>query len=80
VNSVSCVLSVAALVLALAAPSYAQMPDLRQMSGVPLPVNDVAPGTVTVRVIRGSLANIVPGQDVELQVGADPGPAGRCAC
>ena len=39
------------------------------MSGVPLPVNDVAPGTVTVRVIRGSLANVVPGQDVELQVG-----------
>ncbi len=68
-NSVSFVLSVAALVLALAAPSYAQMPDLRQMSGVPLPVNDVAPGTVTVRVIRGSLANVVPGQDVELQVG-----------
>ena len=69
VNSVSFVLSVAALVLALAAPSYAQMPDVRQMSGVPLPVNDVAPGTVTVRVIRGSLANVVPGQDVELQVG-----------
>ena len=68
-NSVSFVLSVAALVLALAAPSYAQMPDVRQMSGVPLPVNDVAPGTVTVRVIRGSLANVVPGQDVELQVG-----------
>ena len=55
--------------LALAAPSYAQMPDVRQMSGVPLPVNDVAPGTVTVRVIRGSLANVVPGQEVELQVG-----------
>jgi len=69
VNSVSFVFSVAALVLALAAPSYAQMPDVRQMSGVPLPVNDVAPGTVTVRVIRGSLANVVPGQDVELQVG-----------
>ena len=68
-NSVSLVLSVAALVLALAAPSYAQMPDVRQMSGVPLPVNDVAPGTVTVRVIRGSLANVVPGQEVELQVG-----------
>jgi len=68
-NSAAFVLSVAALVLALAAPSYAQMPDVRQMSGVPLPVNDVAPGTVTVRVIRGSLANVVPGQDVELQVG-----------
>jgi hypothetical protein len=45
------------------------MPDVRQMSGVPLPVSDVATGTVTVRVIRGSLANMVPGQDVELVVG-----------
>jgi hypothetical protein len=45
------------------------MPDVRQMSGVPLPVSDVAIGTVTVRVIRGSLANVVPGQDVQLSVG-----------
>jgi hypothetical protein len=45
------------------------MPDVRQMSGVPLPVNDVALGTVTVRVIRGSLANVVAGQDVSLSVG-----------
>ena len=41
------------------------------MSGVPLPVGDVATGTVTVRVIRGSLANVVPGQDVQLAVGGD---------
>jgi hypothetical protein len=45
------------------------MPDLSQMSGVPLPVSDVATGTVTVRVIRGSLANPVTGQSVELLVG-----------
>jgi len=38
------------------------------MSGVPLPVGDVANGTVTVRVIRGALANVVVGQDVELSV------------
>jgi hypothetical protein len=69
VNSVAFVFSVAALTIALASPSFAQMPDVRQMSGVPLPVSDVAPGTVTVRVIRGSLANVVPGQDVELMVG-----------
>jgi hypothetical protein len=67
--SVRSALSVAALVLALATPSFSQMPDLRQMSGVPLPVSDVAPGTVTVRVIRGSLTNAVTGQDVELSVG-----------
>jgi hypothetical protein len=43
-----------------------QMPDPKQMSGVPLPVSDLQPGTVMVRVIRGSLANIVTGQRVEL--------------
>jgi hypothetical protein len=46
-----------------------QMPDPRQMSGVPLPVADLPAGTVTVRVIRGSLANPVASQTVEL-VGA----------
>jgi hypothetical protein len=45
------------------------MPDVRQMSGVPLPVGDVPVGTVTVRVVRGSLANVVAGHDVELTVG-----------
>jgi hypothetical protein len=45
------------------------MPDPREIAGVPLPVGDVAVGTVTVRVIKGSLANNVPGQPVELSVG-----------
>jgi hypothetical protein len=43
-----------------------QMPDARQMSGVPLPVPDLPPGTVTARVFRGSLAAPIPGQVVEL--------------
>jgi len=43
-----------------------QMPDPRQMSGLPLPVNDVPPGTVTVRVIRGALTNPVAGHEVQL--------------
>ena len=42
------------------------MPDVSQMSGVPLPVGDLAPGTVTVRVIRGSLANPIGSHPVEL--------------
>ena len=65
------VLSFVAILIVLAVPAFAQpgMPDLRQMSGVPLPVSDVATGTVTVRVIRGSLANVVPGQEVQLVVG-----------
>ncbi len=44
----------------------APMPDPKQISGVPLPVADVPVGTVTVRVIRGQLANILPDQTVEL--------------
>ena len=43
-----------------------QMPDPRQMSGVPLPTGEIPAGTVTVRVIRGSLTNIVTSHPVEL--------------
>jgi hypothetical protein len=57
----------AAAVLLLASPAAAQM-DLRQVSGQPLPSPDVPVGTVTVRVIRGSLANNVVGQTVDVTV------------
>ncbi len=50
----------------------AQMPDARQMSGVPLPAGDVPAGTITVRVVRGSMANPLAGESVELQGGASP--------
>lgn len=43
-----------------------QMPDPRLIAGQPLPVGDVAVGTVVVRVIRGSLANNIADQPVEL--------------
>ena len=46
------------------------MPDPRQMSGIPLPVGDMAPGTVTVRLIRGALTNPVTDHAVELRGGA----------
>jgi hypothetical protein len=53
-----------------AQPSAApQMPDARQMSGVPLPVGDLATGTVTVRVVRGSMTDVIAGQSVELTGG-----------
>jgi hypothetical protein len=55
------------VVLLLALPAAAQM-DLRQVSGQPLPSPDVPAGTVTVRVIRGSLANNVVGQVVDVTV------------
>src|SRR5687767_795966 len=48
----------------LAPPAAAQMPDLRAMSGKPLPVADLPPGTVTVRVARQMPSNAVA--DVEV--------------
>lgn len=44
------------------------MPDPKVIAGVPLPVTDMPAGTVTVRVIKGSLANNIAGQKVELFV------------
>jgi hypothetical protein len=58
---------VAAVVLA--APLAAQMPDARQMSGIAMPSNDVPPGTVSVRLVRTSLANNITGHPVELHAG-----------
>jgi hypothetical protein len=43
-----------------------QMPDPRQMSGVPLPTGELPVGTITVRLIRGSLSNPLRGQRVEI--------------
>jgi len=67
------VLTFVALIVLFSGTAFAQppgMPDPRQMSGVPLPVPDLAPGTVTVRVVRGTMTNIIPNQDVELTGGA----------
>jgi len=50
----------------------AQMPDARQMSGIPLPVSDLAVGTVTVRVVRGAMTNPVIDHPVELSGGSSP--------
>jgi hypothetical protein len=46
-----------------------QMPDPRQMSGIPRPVDDLPAGTVSVRMIRGQLSNNLIGQAVEMQGG-----------
>jgi hypothetical protein len=63
------VLLFAALVVVAPSIAAAQMPDAKQMSGVPLPVGDLPPGTVTVRVVRGSMTNIIANQEVELSGG-----------
>jgi hypothetical protein len=55
-------------VLSTAASPGAMSVQPMQMSGQPLQVGDLPPGTVAVRVIRHSFANNVVGQPVELQV------------
>lgn len=52
----------------------AQMPDPRQMSGIPRPDPQLQSGVVTVRVIRGSFDNPVVSLTVELE---GPSPAMR---
>lgn len=57
--------SLCLLALMLPQMAIAQM-DPKAVAGIPLPVGDVAVGTVVVRVIKGALTNNVPGQRVEL--------------
>jgi hypothetical protein len=47
-----------------------QMPDPKQMSGIPRPVDDLPDGAVSVRVIRGELSNNIADQQVTLRVGS----------
>jgi hypothetical protein len=46
-----------------------QMPDPKQMSGIPRPVTDLPNGTISVRLIRGDLSNNITNYPVELHVG-----------
>src|SRR5437899_7362403 len=47
-----------------------QMPDAKQMSGIPRPVTDLPSGSISVRLIRGDLSNNITGHPVELHVGS----------
>lgn len=67
-------LGAATLAVVLAAVAWAPVPaaaqpDPRRMSGIPLPDPQLPAGTITVRVVRGSLSNNVPDQPVELRDG-----------
>jgi hypothetical protein len=46
-----------------------QMPDMKQMSGIPRPVTDLPDHAISVRLIRGDLSNNITGHPVELRVG-----------
>lgn len=51
------------------AKAHAQMPDLKQMSGIPRPVDDLPKGSVSVRVIRGDMSQNLANQPVEMRAG-----------
>ena len=46
-----------------------QMPDPKQMAGIPRPVTDLPTGHVSVRLIRGQLSNNIQGHPVEMHAG-----------
>src|SRR5205809_1735353 len=56
-------------VSSLAVHAQFQMPDPKQMAGIPRPVTDLPNGAVSVRLIRGSLSNNITNFPVELHVG-----------
>jgi hypothetical protein len=46
-----------------------QMPDAKQMSGIPRPVDDLPDGSISIRLVRGSLSNNMTNHPVQLTVG-----------
>ena len=46
------------------------MPDAKQMSGIPRPVDDLPKGSISIRLVRGSLSNNIPNHPIELHVGS----------
>src|SRR3954468_15884378 len=65
---VLCVLCVESMVVTAQGGGFA-MPDPKQMSGIPRPVDDLPNGAISVRLIRGSLSNNLTGHPVDLHVG-----------
>src|ERR1700751_1244320 len=47
-----------------------QMPDPKQMSGIPRPVTDLPDHAISVRLIRGDLSNNITNHPVELKIGS----------
>jgi hypothetical protein len=51
------------------ADAQIQMPDAKEMSGIPRPVTDLPDGVLSVRLVRGDLSNNITNHPVELHVG-----------
>jgi hypothetical protein len=60
---------IGAVLIASISSAQFQMPDPKQMSGIPRPVDDLPAGSISVRLIRGSLSNNITGHPVDLTVG-----------
>ena len=71
-SSTRAIYAALAAIFLIASSAAAQMPDARQMSGIPRPDPQLATGTVTVRVARGSFANPVDSLTVDLIAGSSP--------
>jgi hypothetical protein len=65
---IACVLGLL-VILGGARAVRAQMPDMKQMSGIPRPVDDLPDGSVSVRVIRGDMSHNLANQPVEMRAG-----------
>jgi hypothetical protein len=70
----ACFIHFSFFVFLFTAPAFAQlqMPDPKQMSGIPRPVTDLPAGHVSVRLIRGQLSNNIQGHPVEIVGGTKP--------
>jgi hypothetical protein len=66
---VLCVLCVGRAQLSAQQGGFA-MPDAKDMSGIPRPVDDLPNGAISVRLIRGSLSNNLTGRPVDLHIGS----------
>src|SRR5262245_34954088 len=62
-------LGIAAAMMLLSTAAAQDMPDPSLINGRAIPASDLPNGTVTVRVVRESIGNNVPGQQVKVTVG-----------
>src|SRR5262249_13167195 len=67
---VLCAVCVLGVLCAERSEAQFQMPDAKQMSGIPRPVTDLPNGSISVRLIRGDLSNNIPTHPVELHAGS----------
>jgi hypothetical protein len=68
-NGLLLIAGVVTLGVAPSVEAQVQMPDAKQMSGVPLPVAELPDGSISIRLIRGALSNNIPNHAVELRAG-----------